>query len=141
VLELAKGDYPAAMDFFEKSWDIFERTGEMTGEKNRALLGLAQAEIWLENQRKDVKKSVTCGRWLSKLEKYATERDLPGIRMQAALLKSQFYQNHGHLKDGHATLLDALNITDSLGVKTLNKRINDRIQELNRLIHDEEIVS
>jgi tetratricopeptide (TPR) repeat protein len=141
LIELAKHDYPAAMDFYEKSWDIFERVGEMTGEKNRALLGLAQAEILLEEQSEDVKKSVTPGRWLSKLEKYATERNLPGIRMEAALLKSEFYQNHGQLKDAQAILQDALEITDSRGVATLRKRINDQIQELNRQMHDEEIVS
>jgi tetratricopeptide (TPR) repeat protein len=134
LIELAKHDYPAAMDFYEKSWDIFERVGEMTGEKNRALLGLAQAEILLDNQSKDVKKSVTCGRWLSKLEKFATERDLPGIRMQAATLKSDFYQNHGQLKDAQAILRDALDISDSPGVTTLRKRITARIQELDKLL-------
>ncbi|MHA2301864.1 MAG: hypothetical protein ACXACD_13040 [Candidatus Thorarchaeota archaeon] len=45
LLEMAKSDYPAAMDLFEKSWEIFERIGEMSGEKNRALLGLARAEV------------------------------------------------------------------------------------------------
>ncbi len=137
LLELAKGDYPAAMDFYEKSWDIFERAGELAGEMNRALLGLARAEILLDNQVKDAKKSVTCGRWLSKLEKFATERDLPGIRMQAALLKSEFYQNHGQLKDAQATLQDALNITDSRGVATLRKKINNRISELSQLLRAE----
>jgi tetratricopeptide (TPR) repeat protein len=139
LLELAKRDYPAAMDFFEKSWDLFERVGEMTGEKNRALLGLAQAEILLANQTTDVKKSITPGRWLSKLERYAVERDLPGIRMQAALLMSEFYQNHGQLKDAHATLQDALTITDSLGVASLRKRISDRIRELNQLLKEAEV--
>jgi tetratricopeptide (TPR) repeat protein len=141
LLELAKHDYPAAMDFFEKSWDIFERVGEMTGEKNRALLGLAQAEILLDKQSEDVKKSVTPGRWLSKLEKFATEHNLSGIRMQAALLKSEFYQNHGQLKDAHAVLVDALDITDSPGVTTLRNRITVRIQEIEKHLHDEEIVS
>jgi len=141
LLELAKHDYLSALDFFEKSWHIFERVGEMTGEKNRALLGLARAEILLDKQSDDVKKSIPCGRWLSKLDKYASEQDLPGIRMQAALLKSEFYQNHGQHKDAQAVLQEALNITDSRGVLTLRKRINNQIQELDRLIHDEGLVS
>ncbi len=139
MVELVKDDYLAALDFFEKSWEIFERVGEVFGEKNLALLGLARAEILLANQTMDVKKSITPGRWLSKLEKHASDRDLPGIRMQAALLKSEFYQNHGQLKDAQATLLDALDITDSLGVATLRKRIKERIHDLNQLIKEAEV--
>jgi hypothetical protein len=80
-------------------------------------------------------------RWLSKLERYATEQNLPGIRLQAALLKSEFYQKHGQLKDAQAVLRDALHITDSPGVTTLRKRITTKIQEIERQLHDEEIVS
>ena len=61
--------------------------------------------------------------------------------MQAALLKSEFYQNHGQLKDAHATLVDALTITDSLGVVTLRKNITDRIRELNQLLREAEMSS
>ncbi|MHA2302063.1 MAG: hypothetical protein ACXACD_14050 [Candidatus Thorarchaeota archaeon] len=66
---------------------------------------------------------------------------MPGIRMQAALLKSEFYQNHGQLKDAQAILLDALDITDSLGVNTLRKRISVRIRELNQLLREAEVSS
>jgi hypothetical protein len=61
--------------------------------------------------------------------------------MQTALLKSEFYQKRGQLKDAHATLLDALDISDSLGVVTLRKRISIRILEIDRLLQDEELVS
>lgn len=139
LVELAKGDYLSAMDFFEKTWDIFERVGQVHGEKNVALVGLARAEILFDKQTTDVKKSITPGRWLSKLEKHASDHDLPGIRMQAALLRSEFYQNHGLLKDAQATLQDALNITDSLGVTTLRKKIKERIRDLNQLIKEAEV--
>jgi hypothetical protein len=59
--------------------------------------------------------------------------------MQAALFKSEFYQNHDQLKDAHATLVDALNITESLGVKTLRKKITVRIRELNQLLREAEV--
>jgi hypothetical protein len=95
----------------------------------------------IDNQSIDKTKVVVPGKWLSKLETHAMERDLPGIRMYAALLKSEFYQNHGQLKDAHAVLVDALVITDSRGVATLRKRIKNRIQEIEELLHDEEIVS
>ncbi|MBY8998399.1 MAG: hypothetical protein KGD60_11765 [Candidatus Thorarchaeota archaeon] len=48
-------------------------------------------------------------------------------------------QKHGQLKDAQATLLDALNITDSLGVATLRKKIKERVCELNQLLREAEI--
>jgi Tfp pilus assembly protein PilF len=102
---------------------------------------LAKAEIALASQTMQSDKEALPGKWLSKLENHAIEHDLPGIRMQAALLRSEFYQNHGQLKDAQAILQDALNITDSRGVATLRKRINNQIQELSRLMKDKELVS
>jgi hypothetical protein len=43
--------------------------------------------------------------------------------------------------DEQATLQDALNITDSLGVQTLRLKINSRIKEIHQLIQEEEMVS
>ncbi|MHA2192039.1 MAG: hypothetical protein ACXAAR_01285, partial [Candidatus Thorarchaeota archaeon] len=134
------GDYPVALDSLEKSWEIAERNPWIYNQ-NRALLDLVRAELFLEDQSTNRAKGATPGKWLSKLEDYAINRDLPGIRMQAALLKSEFYKKHGQLKDAHATLQEALGITDSLGVKTLRGRISSRIQELERLMHDEELDS
>ncbi|MHA2201949.1 MAG: tetratricopeptide repeat protein [Candidatus Thorarchaeota archaeon] len=140
MLELARGDDLTALDFLEKSWDIAERAPRITNQ-NRVLIDLARVELSLTDKSTDSTKSVTPGKWLSKLEKHSIERELPGIRMQAALLKSEFYQNHGRLKDAQATLHDAMDITDSLGVATLQKRISARIQELELLMRDEELVS
>jgi tetratricopeptide (TPR) repeat protein len=138
VVELRKGDFLAALDLIEKAWDIAERIPAGT-DQNRALLDLARAEILLSNQSRDSTKIVAPGKWLCKLETYAEEKELPGIRMQAALLKSEFYEMHGQLKDAQAVLRDALDITDSLGVATLRKRISNRIDELNRLLREAEI--
>jgi tetratricopeptide (TPR) repeat protein len=138
VIEIARGDFQAALDVLEKAQEILERLSRVIYQ-NRALLDLVRAEILLANQSTDSTKAP--GRWLSKLEKYAIERDMPGIRMQAALLKSEFYQNHGQLKDAQAILLDALDITDSLGVNTLRKRISVRIRELNQLLREAEVSS
>ncbi|MHA2356326.1 MAG: hypothetical protein ACXADC_14210, partial [Candidatus Thorarchaeota archaeon] len=136
VIELARGDYPVALDSLEKYWEIAERNPWIYNQ-NRALLDLVRAELLLEDQSTNRAKSATTpGKWLSKLEDYAINRDLPGIRMQSALLKSEFHQNHGQLKDAIGTLEDALNITDSLGVRTLRERITARIRELNHLLKD-----
>jgi tetratricopeptide (TPR) repeat protein len=140
VIELRKGNFLDAIGSIEKAWKIAERVPSGLNQ-NRALLDLARTEILLSSQSKDTTKIVAPGEWLCKLETYAKERELHGIRMQAALLKSEFYQNHGQLKDAQATLQDALNITDSLGVATLRQRISTRIEEIDRQLHDEEIVS
>ncbi len=138
VIEIARCDYLTALEFLEKALEILERISGGVY-LNVVLLDLARAEILLVKQSTDSTKAP--GRWLSKLEKYAIEQDMPGIRMQAALLKSEFYENHGQLKDAHSTLQNALNITDSLGVATLRSRITARITEMDRLLQDEELVS
>lgn len=138
VVELKKGNFLDALDLFEKAWEITERHPKVDRE-NRVLLDLARVEISIDNQSIDRTKVAVPGKWLSKLETHALERGLPGIRMCAALLKSEFYQNHGQLKDALATLQDALNITDSRGVVTLRKRLSNRINELNRLLREDEI--
>jgi len=133
VIELRKGNFLDAIGTIEKAWKIAERVPSGLNQ-NRALLDLARAEILLDNQSIDDTKVVASGKWLCKLEDFAVQRELPGIRIQAALLKSELYQNHGQLKDAHATLQDALNITDSLGVVTLRKKIAERLHDLNQLI-------
>jgi hypothetical protein len=57
--------------------------------------------------------------------------------MYGALLKSEFYQNQGQLKDALATLQNALDITDSLGVQTIRRRIKSRMKEITQLIQEE----
>ncbi|MHA2118328.1 MAG: hypothetical protein ACW98J_05375 [Candidatus Thorarchaeota archaeon] len=136
IVEQARGDSLAASDFFEKALDIFEQVGDVRGEKSRALLGLAKAEILLAEKSANGEKSITPGTWLCRAEKHAVDNDFPGIRMQVALLKSEFYQRHGQLKDALGTLEDALDISDSLGVRTLRKMITDRIIELKQLLKE-----
>lgn len=138
VVELKRGNFLEALDLIEKAWDIAERIPAGTNQ-NRALLELARVEILLSSQSKDNMKIVAPGKWLCKLETYAKERELHGIRMQAALLKSEFYQIHDQLKDAHATLQDALQITNSLGVVTLRKMIEERIRNLNPLIDEADV--
>jgi tetratricopeptide (TPR) repeat protein len=140
VVELRRGNLLEALDLFEKAWDIAERNPAGTNQ-NRALLDLARTEILLSCQSKDNATIASPGKWLCKLETYADEQELPGIKMQAALLKSEFYQNHGQFIDAQAVLRDALDITESLGVTTLRKRITARIQEIENHLHDEEMVS
>jgi hypothetical protein len=137
---MAKGNYLAALDILEKCWEFYQRVPRVL-DRSYLLLDLARVELELEKESRDTIEYVTPGKWVCKLESHSFERDLPGIRMQAAILKSKFHKNHGQLKDALAVLRDALNITDSRGVATLRKRINDRIQELNGLLEEAEVSS
>jgi len=110
VIEARKGNYLSALNLVEKAWVIADNKPLGTNQ-NRALLELARVENLISAQSKDDTKVVAPGKWFATLEKYACDHDLPGIKMYAALLKSEFYQNHGQLKDALVTLQDALNVT------------------------------
>ena len=139
VIEFRRGNCLSALALVEKAWEIADTNPRGTNQ-NRALLELARIENSIVTQSKDDTKSAAPGKWLSTLEKYACDRDLPGIRMYAGLLKSEFYQNNGQLKDALVTLQDALEITDSLGVQALRRKITSRLKEINQLVQDEEMV-
>jgi tetratricopeptide (TPR) repeat protein len=141
VIEQKNSNFLNALNMLEKAWEISNRLRAGGITRNRVLLDLTRVENLIASQSKDDTKVIAPGRWLSTLEKYACERDLPGIRMYAALLKSEFYENHGQLKDALATLQDALEITDSLGVATLRKRIQKRLRDIDQLLENEEMVS
>lgn len=136
ALERARANHRAAMDYFEKSQEIHDRYPFFVFQ-NIALIDLARLEIQLDTQPVDDMNSISPGKWLSRLEQYAVQRGMPGIRMLAALFKSDLYQKHGKLRDAHATLVDALDITDSLGVTSLRKKITERIQEITPRIRAE----
>ena len=137
VIEQKNSNFLNALNMLEKAWEIANRLRAGGITRNRVLIDSARVENLTLAQSKDDAKIVAPGKWLSTLEKYACERDLPGIRMYGALLKSEFYQNQGQLKDALATLQDALKITDSLGVQTLRRKINSRISEVAQLIGEE----
>ncbi|MFW9767886.1 MAG: hypothetical protein ACFFF9_15655 [Candidatus Thorarchaeota archaeon] len=135
VIELRKGELLNALDLLEKAWDVANQYPRGNNQ-NRPLLDLVRAENLIASQSRDNTKVAAPGKWLSTLEKYAFDRHLPGIRMYAALLKSEFYESQGQIKNALATLQDALDITDSLGVQTLKRKITTRIKRINQLNQD-----
>jgi tetratricopeptide (TPR) repeat protein len=139
VLELARGNHQEAKDFLKQSYEIMSRW-TMSTYLNVTLLDLARVEILHDQATLDAKTAVP-GKWLSKLEQYATEHELVGIRMYAALLKADFYQKHSQHRDAYATLQEALNITDSPGVNTLRRMITIRMKEIEHQLQDDEIAS
>jgi len=137
VIEQKNSKFLDALNMLEKAWEITNKIGMGGSNRNRVLLDSARVENLIASQSNDDIKTTVPGKWLSTLEKYACERDLPGIKMYAGLIKSEFYQNHGQLKDALAILQDALTITDSQGVQTLRRKINSRISEVIQLIREE----
>jgi ATP/maltotriose-dependent transcriptional regulator MalT len=139
VVELRKGNLLAAMERLTKAWEMALRLPRGTNQ-NRILLDLARVEIALGGQSTDASIDVP-GEWLSKLEAFAEEKNLPGLRMYAALLKSEFYMKHNQLKDAIETLQNAQSITESPGVKTLRGRISSQIEKISVLLTDRSSMS
>ena len=61
--------------------------------------------------------------------------------MQAALLRSEVFKSQGQLQDAYETLQRALKLSESPGVKTLRKKLSTKIEEIDRLMHDEGLVT
>ncbi len=141
VVELRKGNLLAAVERLTKAWEMALRLGPAIGTQNRILLDLARVEIALGGQSTDDARAPVPGKWLSKIEDFALEKELPGLRMYAALLKSEFYIKHSQFKDALEKLESALNITDSLGVQILRRTITKRIQNIDKLLQQEGRIS
>lgn len=139
LLDMARGEYVNAMGTLEQAYEILYPLNRLVF-MNEFLIALATVEVALFKQSKR-SDEVISGRWLSNLENHSRSYDLPGIAMQAALLRSEAFKSQGQLQDAYETLQRALELSDSPGVKTLRKRITDRIQEIERLIHDEGVMS
>jgi tetratricopeptide (TPR) repeat protein len=140
ILEIARGDYLAALDVLEKALNIAQQHPRGITQ-NIVLLHLAQAEFAIEKASRTDAMNFIPGMWFNRLEEYAREKNLQGIRMQAELLKAEFYRNYGQLRDAYETLQQALVISDSPGVKTLRMRIKAKMREIDQLMRDEEMAS
>jgi tetratricopeptide (TPR) repeat protein len=139
LLEMAKGEYATALGTLEQAYEIHHSIGNLVSISDD-LIALSKVELALLGQSKNSDEPWP-GTWLSKLETHASKFDLPGIAMQAALLRSEGFKIQGQLQDARETLQGALGLSDSPGVKTLRKRIRTRMTEIEIQLHDEELVS
>ena len=119
--EFQVGNLGVALSIFEQSFKEAERL-KMPITTNRCLLALAKTE-------REVSISES---WIDKLGEHARSNNYPGIKMQHALLKAECQIDNGEVEDARFTLQDALTYTDSPGVKTLRRRIQDKLDELSR---------
>jgi tetratricopeptide (TPR) repeat protein len=127
---LTVGDIPAAADLFEQSLNLSDPHYQV--HVNKCLKALTRVEM----AKVDVKAendAETSGPWMTRLKKHAHEKNYLGIMMEHALLKAEYQVKIGEYEAAKQTLTDALEITDSVTVKTLRKRITDKLKELNRI--------
>lgn len=129
LLEIALGNVEEGMQYLIDSLEEAERL-QYQVYINSALLSLAKTEIRLSKRETDIGDTGTSGQWMTRLEIHAREKNYPGIQMQHALLKAEYQEMIGETELALLTLQDALGFTDSPGVKTLRKRILDRMKEI-----------
>ena len=127
--ELASDELDAASSSFQEALSLSSPQFQLT--VNYSLIGLAQVEIAnAMNSQASSLNIHTSGEWMSRLEEHAHDRNFSGIRMQHALLKADYQTKIGEHEAAMHTLNDALMISDSPGLKTLRKRINERLEKL-----------
>ncbi|MFW9812943.1 MAG: hypothetical protein ACFFF9_10840 [Candidatus Thorarchaeota archaeon] len=130
---MAINDIDLAFEYLEKSLEIYETIG-IEIFINRCLLALTRAEIAQAARTKVGADPESSGRWMSKLKTHAEKKNYPGIRMQHALLKAEYQSIMDDYESSRETLVAALKIYESLSVKSLRKKIQDRITEIDSSI-------
>ncbi len=97
---------------------------------NHILLALVEAEIALAAESVAGKDVGSSGPWMAKLDKKLKEHDLPGIDVQASLLKARFFVSQDRIGAATVVLERALHICNSRGLRLLKDVVNKEIAEL-----------
>ena len=92
---------------------------------NSLLLELTKAGLKHFGKIDSKRTTDSSGLWMTRFGHHAREKNYPGIMMQHALLKAEYQEMIGETEAAQLTLQDALTFTDSLGVKTMRKRIQE----------------
>jgi len=129
---LASGELSIAEDLLQQALHLSDPQFQVS--VNMCLKSLTRVEI----ARVDVKAdndAESSGPWMTRLRKHAYEKNFKGIMMEYHLLKAEYQTIIGENEAAKQTLSDALEITDSLTVKTLRKRIENKLKEIERAPH------
>ena len=133
LLEMASNDSKTALQTLENSLKAWQKLNSQMY-INRCLLALAKAESIMAAESDDYSDITSSGRWMSRLEEHAREKNYPGIRMQHALLKSKYQAVIDEHEAAKFTLKDALTFSDSPGVEVIRERITDRLEEMEEIL-------
>ncbi|MFW9927648.1 MAG: tetratricopeptide repeat protein [Candidatus Thorarchaeota archaeon] len=129
LLDLAAGKVVEGFQILEEALAEAERLNVQVY-VNSLLLELTKAELNHFDKIDSKRTTDTSGPWMTRYGIHAREKNYPGIKMQHALLKAKYQELIGENEAAILTLQDALTFTNSPGVKTLMKRIQERLQEL-----------
>ena len=132
LYETARGGPTTGLETLKQALEIFERTNTQMY-TNRCLLALARAEIEIYRLAGGDDTSDAAGHWMAFLEDHARTRNLPGILMEHSLLKAELQILQKRHADARNTLVDALEIENSPGVRTLHNRILEQIKNLDTI--------
>ena len=125
-LEMSQGDPLTAIQTLTPGYE-FLSTGPAAIYINRFLIALTRAEI-AANLRKSI--SERSEKWMMLLEKHTREKNLPGINMLHALLKSEYLLAQDFTEPAIDILKAALIEEFSDTTKTLYDRILEELVEL-----------
>ncbi|MFW9913575.1 MAG: hypothetical protein ACFFEU_13945 [Candidatus Thorarchaeota archaeon] len=137
---IARGQYELASDELDAAPSSFQEALSLSIPQfqilaNYSLVGLTQVEVAKAVKGQTSGLNIhTSGPWMSRLEEHAHERNFPGIRMQHAILKADYQAKISEHEAAMHTLNDALNISNSPGLKTFRKMINKRLEELEDIL-------
>jgi tetratricopeptide (TPR) repeat protein len=127
LYEIAVGDYETAIQTLEQALDIYERHNILLYVVY-CLVALSEAELAIVKGTHADLDADTSGPWMTRLERLAKEKDLPGIMMRHSLLKAdlQLMQNRGSA--ARETLENGLDCSHSPGVRTLRERMFEQLE-------------
>ncbi len=122
ILERAQGDYESAMDSLERALDINLKENR----HNRAtscMVRLAETEVMAFNPDPVNTQEESSGVWLTRLEKYGEEMDLPGVIGLVLLLKGQLRLKQGRLSEAQELEHEVRRMAELPGLAYLKDRI------------------
>ncbi|MHA1137279.1 MAG: tetratricopeptide repeat protein [Candidatus Thorarchaeota archaeon] len=130
IIETEKGNWAEAFSHLEEAYSYLNFPMLFS---NSLLVDLARLEILqsVKSKSDETKVLDIPGPWLSRLEEHAKRYNLPGIKMQAAVLKAELMESNGNSQIAQEILEEALTILDSPNVQTLRNEIHERLRNLN----------
>ncbi len=129
LYETISGEPASAVETLRGALEICERT-KTQQYMNRVLLALVRAEIAYFKQEGGDQTSDSSGQWMTYLEDIACSKNLPGILIQHSLLKADFQLAQGRISDARNTLIEAIDIHNSPGVRSLQNQLLEKIKEI-----------
>jgi tetratricopeptide (TPR) repeat protein len=129
LYEIAIGEPATAIETLKSALEICERT-QTAIYINRCVLALANAEIAVYRLEGGDDTAESAGPWMSYLEERAVEKNLPGLRMQHAMLQADFRILQKRREEAREILIAALDIYNSPGVRSLQKQVLEKIRQI-----------